>query len=265
MRWTDDSGAVRGEDPYGGTGQAHAHGHAYADGDDYAYGHEYAYGHAYAHGHERGAGAGTVPQAWDPRAAQPAPWAPWPHQAAPCVPHGDVHTAQLPVTDTAAPPVPEPHTPRREPETHPDESARPVFVDLSGRRQRRVVRAARLLVIPAGGYVALLVSTLLGGPTVSSPIVPQAGPTHPATPRATAPDTPSGTGHTAKSTGPAAPPRSGGTGRTTTAPTATVRATPAPATTAAPAPTGTAAAAPATAPAPSARGRALGSSHRPVK
>jgi hypothetical protein len=50
--------------------------------------------------------------------------------------------------------------------------ARPVFVDASGRRQRRVRRVGRFLVVPAVGYVALLVSTLLGGPTVNSPYLP---------------------------------------------------------------------------------------------
>ncbi|MFF3143216.1 hypothetical protein ACFVRU_16170, partial [Streptomyces sp. NPDC057927] len=34
----------------------------------------------------------------------------------------------------------------------------------AGRRRRRVRRAARLLVIPIGGYVALLLNTMLGGP-----------------------------------------------------------------------------------------------------
>lgn len=48
----------------------------------------------------------------------------------------------------------------------------PVFVDASGRRQRRVRRLGRLLVVPAAVYVALLVSTLLGGPTIHSPLVP---------------------------------------------------------------------------------------------
>ncbi|MFC1431427.1 hypothetical protein ACEZDB_12320 [Streptacidiphilus sp. N1-3] len=46
------------------------------------------------------------------------------------------------------------------------------FVDSSGRRQRRVRRLGRLLLVPAAAYVALLVSTLLGGPTVRSPLLP---------------------------------------------------------------------------------------------
>ena len=34
----------------------------------------------------------------------------------------------------------------------------PVFVDASGRRQRRVRRAGRILAVPAAGYLALLAS-----------------------------------------------------------------------------------------------------------
>ncbi|MFI1096814.1 hypothetical protein [Streptomyces sp. NPDC020917] len=49
---------------------------------------------------------------------------------------------------------------------------RPVFVDPSGRRQRRVRRLGRLLAIPAAAYVALLLSTALGGPSVNSPYLP---------------------------------------------------------------------------------------------
>ena len=153
-----------------------------------------------------------------------------------------------------------------EPDTSTTESARPVFVDSSGRRQRRVHRAARLLVIPAGGYVALLISALLGGPSISSPFVPQAGSTHPATPRATAPDSPSGTGHSAASASPVeaqknsrpAVQKTSGTAdqpAASTAPAATSRPTrtTAPASTAAPARSS------------GSKGRALGSSHRPVK
>ncbi|GAA1235049.1 hypothetical protein GCM10009665_26520 [Kitasatospora nipponensis] len=54
--------------------------------------------------------------------------------------------------------------------------AAPVFVDGSGRRQRRVRRAGRLLAVPAAGYVVLLVSSALGGPTVNSPFLPLPGP-----------------------------------------------------------------------------------------
>ncbi|MFJ6796941.1 hypothetical protein [Streptomyces sp. NPDC091268] len=48
----------------------------------------------------------------------------------------------------------------------------PVFVDSTGRRQRRVRRAGRLLVIPAAAYVVLLISALFGGPAVRAPFLP---------------------------------------------------------------------------------------------
>lgn len=48
----------------------------------------------------------------------------------------------------------------------------PVFVDASGRRQRRVRRLGLLLALPAVAYVALLVSAVLGGPGASSPYLP---------------------------------------------------------------------------------------------
>lgn len=67
----------------------------------------------------------------------------------------------------------------------PPAAVRPVFVDPSGRRQRRVRRLGRLLAIPAAGYAALLLSTALGGPSVDSPYLPlpEAG-THRADPPA---------------------------------------------------------------------------------
>lgn len=54
----------------------------------------------------------------------------------------------------------------------PATAARPVFVDPSGRRQRRVRRLGWLLVIPAAGYAALLLSAAIGGPSVDSPYLP---------------------------------------------------------------------------------------------
>nr|WSX49377.1 hypothetical protein OG409_10680 [Streptomyces sp. NBC_00974] len=60
----------------------------------------------------------------------------------------------------------------------------PVFVDASGRRQRRVRRTGRLLVIPAAAYVVLLISTLMGGPTVRSPLLPAAPAPHTPEPEA---------------------------------------------------------------------------------
>ncbi len=53
-----------------------------------------------------------------------------------------------------------------------ESTAAPVFVDSSGRRQRRVRRLGLLLAVPAAGYLCLLVSTVLGGPTVSAPFLP---------------------------------------------------------------------------------------------
>ncbi|MFF5014406.1 hypothetical protein [Streptomyces sp. NPDC001165] len=165
-------------------------------------------------------------------------------------PHGDVLT------------VPSPQPVRSE--SVPPEPARPVFVDSSGRRQRLVLRAARLLVIPAGGYVALLISTMLGGPSISSPFVPQSGASHPAVPRATAPDSPPGTGRTAGSEGPAAArQKSGPAAQKTSSPTDRPTAATAPATTS----RSTTITSPTTTPAPAhtSKGRANGSSHNPVK
>jgi hypothetical protein len=53
-----------------------------------------------------------------------------------------------------------------------DAPVHPVFVDASGRRQRLVRRVGRLLVVPAAGYVALLLSSVFGGPSISSPYLP---------------------------------------------------------------------------------------------
>ncbi|MFE2168153.1 hypothetical protein ACFXB3_24310 [Streptomyces sp. NPDC059447] len=53
----------------------------------------------------------------------------------------------------------------------PPESS-PVFVDSSGRRQRRVRRLGWLLVVPAVAYVVLVLSSLFGGPTLRSPFLP---------------------------------------------------------------------------------------------
>jgi hypothetical protein len=49
----------------------------------------------------------------------------------------------------------------------------PVFVDTSGRRQRRVRRLGRLLAVPGAGYLALLASSMLGGPSLDAPFLPQ--------------------------------------------------------------------------------------------
>ncbi|MEU6069323.1 hypothetical protein ABZ864_33965 [Streptomyces sp. NPDC047082] len=141
------------------------------------------------------------------------------------------------------------------------ESARPVFVDASGRRQRRALRAARLLVIPAGGYVALLIGALLGGPSISSPFVPQSD-AHPDTPRTTAPDPASATGHSKDSATAAARKNAGSAARQTPGRPA---ASTAPAATAAPSTTNTSSSRPGSKANPASKGRALGSSHKPVK
>lgn len=294
MRWTDGSGAAYGEDPYGGAGYTHAYGHEYASGreyahgQEYAYGREYAHGHGYAYGHEYGGGAtgvttDTASTPWD--GLQPAQWThptgQWTYptgqtetawdplygdwygdavtgQLPPVFPTEQLpvsDTAQMPVFDTPGHPVPEPDTPQ-------SESAGPVFVDSSGRRQRRVLRAARLMMIPAGGYVAVLISAMLGGPSISSPFVPHADSPHSATPSATAPDSSSGTGDPARSASPTATRKdSGATARKAPSPTGQPAASTAPAAPSRPtaAPTTTAA------PAHSSKGRGLGSSHKHVK
>ena len=52
----------------------------------------------------------------------------------------------------------------------------PVFVDGSGRRLRRLRVAGAIVIVPAVGYVCLLFSTLLGGPTIHSPFLPLPAP-----------------------------------------------------------------------------------------
>ncbi|MGY6019818.1 hypothetical protein [Streptomyces spinosirectus] len=289
MQWTDESGVTYGGDPYDGVGHAYpcadAHsGAATADtatlawdtypmqaaqwtypmddvraaetAPDLTGSHSYVTGsHPYAVGTHLYA-TGTRLYAAEPQPATTA-WG---------APHGDVLTVppseldpfglSAPGTGTGA----GAETPRSEP-------VRPVFADSSGRRQRRVRRAARLVVIPAGGYVALLISTVLGGPSLSAPFVPQPDSTHPPTPHASAPDSAPGPGHSAAKPSPtavqddsrptAASTTSGATARSTASTT--------PAATSAPATASTAVAAPSVAPDPGSRGRALGSSHKPVK
>ncbi|MCG6497139.1 hypothetical protein [Kitasatospora sp. A2-31] len=69
-------------------------------------------------------------------------------------------------------------------------TAAPVFVDSSGRRQRRVRRLGLLLAVPAAGYLVLVASTVLGGPSVSAPFLPLP-PAPSAAPTAPAAETPS--------------------------------------------------------------------------
>ncbi|POX44811.1 hypothetical protein [Streptomyces sp. Ru72] len=265
MQWTDESGRTYGEDPYGGAGYPYAHGYDYGGsavtdaatlpwdptqlgqwahpgGDPLATGPD-----PYATGMPSYA-VGTQPYA---TGTQPCATGPVPAHAAWDAPHGDVLTVPPPEPDTPG------HVPA--PDAAGSDSARPVFVDSSGRRQRRVLRAARLLLIPAGGYVALLISAALGGPTLDAPFVPQPDPAHhPAKPSAAAPDT---SPEASRPTGSASPTTARQTSRATARPTApaTPAATSAPAAGAssAPAPAATHAAA------PNPKGRAIGSSHKP--
>ncbi|TJZ99627.1 hypothetical protein [Actinacidiphila oryziradicis] len=55
-------------------------------------------------------------------------------------------------------------------------TAGPVFVDASGRRRRRVRRLGLILMVLAAGYLTLVVSTALGGPTVDAPFLPLPAP-----------------------------------------------------------------------------------------
>ncbi|WP_030462845.1 hypothetical protein [Kitasatospora sp. NRRL B-11411] len=75
----------------------------------------------------------------------------------------------------------------------PADPAAPVFVDASGRRQRRSRRIGWLLAVPAAGYLALVASSALGGPTLGAPFLPRpAAPAAPGTPTATAPSASTG-------------------------------------------------------------------------
>ncbi|GAA3775875.1 hypothetical protein [Streptomyces chiangmaiensis] len=262
MQWTNENGGAYGEDPYGGG---------------------YAYGYGYEYGGSATIDTATTP--WGPaevaHSAQPTsyvdvvgpdpyatrtnfyvmatdPYAvgPGPATTGWDAPHGDVFTVPPAELHPSGPAVPGPDTPK-------SGSVGPVFVDSSGRRQRRVLRAARLLVIPAGGYVALLVSTVLGGPSVSAPFVPQPDSPHPTTPRATAPDVSPGTGHSAGNGSPTVAPANSRPTPTRKSSDSTDRSATSVPTAAA---TGVASSTP-TPPDrnPTSKGRAIGSSHNPVK
>ncbi|MET7379053.1 hypothetical protein ABZT08_09510 [Streptomyces sp. NPDC005526] len=288
MQWTNDSGAAYGEDPYAGAGYPYAHGQ----------GHGYGHGYTYEHGHGGTATTDTATLPWSPQPAygthpgqaafttgtyphapgtHPYPAGPGPATTAWDAPHGDALTVPPPEYGTPVPAVPQGGAeppPGPEPEAA-GEAVRPVFVDSSGRRQRRVLRATRLLLIPAGGYVALLISTVLGGPSISSPVVPQPHSPHPAAPGATAPDAAPGTDHSSGTTDSVAAPRNspsaatraaaGPTGRPagSSTPVATSGTTAAPTRTTSPAPTPTATTT--AAPTSAFQGRGAGSTHNPVK
>jgi hypothetical protein len=275
---TDESGRTYGEDPYGGVGwyPSYAHGYDYGGGATGTQSHA-AVPDAAATAWDATHGDVDVLTATASDAphgdvdvltatAQGTPPGTAVTATAQDTPHGDVLTVPPPVPDTPGHPVPGPDAP--EPE---GESVRPVFVDSSGRRQRRVLRAARLLLIPAGCYVALLISAALGGPTLNAPFVPQPDPTHhPAKPHAapsgSTPEARHSTGNTNPSTarktsGSALRPTASATPAPTSAPTSAPAAAPTATTSPAPA----RAHAPATTPAPTPKGRAIGSSHKPVK
>ncbi|MEU6417806.1 hypothetical protein [Streptomyces spiralis] len=266
MQWRDDSGGAYVEDPYGGA-PVYAYGHEYAHGHTYGYDEPYVHDEAYGHGYGHGVGATTTDTAtlYRPYPAQPQ-WT-YPEDGT----HSDVLSDVLTVAPQGFEP---PGLADQVPDTPAGAAVRPVFVDSSGRRQRRVLRAARLLMIPAGGYVALLVSAVLGGPSITSPSVPQTDSAHRPTPQATAPDSaPPGTGHSTGRTSPDTARQSSrptaqstagptdGTAVAPTAPTATSGPTAAPTRTTSPASAPTAG----STPDPSAKGRAVGSTHRPVK
>ncbi|MFD9650549.1 hypothetical protein [Streptomyces mirabilis] len=153
----DASGGAYGEDPYGDAGHAYAYGYEYGGSvgtDTGTMSWDSVELAQWTHSEYSTHATGT-----DPHATGTHPYGAGPYPATTAAwgsPHGDVLTLPPPEFDTGAP-VPEPETPA-------NESVRPVFVDSSGRRRRRVLRAGRLLVIPAGGYVALLISTLLADP-----------------------------------------------------------------------------------------------------
>lgn len=72
------------------------------------------------------------------------------------------------------------------PDTDPSRTPAPVFVDPSGRRAHRARRWALVLALPAAAYALALGSSVLGGPSLPSallpPAVPDAAPAHTDTP-----------------------------------------------------------------------------------
>jgi hypothetical protein len=49
---------------------------------------------------------------------------------------------------------------------------KPVFVDSSGHRHRKIRRLGLVVAVPAVGYLVLLASSVLGGPQVDTPLIP---------------------------------------------------------------------------------------------
>ncbi|MEU1194729.1 hypothetical protein ABZ446_00700 [Streptomyces sp. NPDC005813] len=269
MQWTDESDGGYGEYPYDGVGYTYGYGHGYngsvttgtatmpQDSTQFTQ-------WAHATGDTRAAGT-------DPYAARPNLYVVATDEYA-AGPSPAAAAWDAPRADTLTMPPPEfgtPGAPPAAPEPPKSGSVSPVFVDSSGRRQRRVLRAARLLVLPAGGYAALLISAVLGGPSLSAPFVPQPDTTRPTAPHSPAPDAdrsaPSARPTAAQKTSRSAAVQksSGSTDRSTAS--ATSAATSAP--TAAPTGVASPASAPTATPTatPASKGRALGSSHNPVK
>ncbi|CAM5576905.1 hypothetical protein ACIG0C_17780 [Kitasatospora aureofaciens] len=160
----------------------------------------------------------------------------------------DLPTAELPAVVSLGEPPTDPTGPEAVPPPP------PVFVDASGRRQRRIRRLGAVLAVPAGGYLALLASALLGGPTVNAPFLPLPQPPAPSAPapEATPTEAPSAAPEAAALPGAGrteAPAHQGGTTQVVQHPRPTAAAA-RPATGTAPgAPTATTAPAPATTPA----------------
>jgi hypothetical protein len=72
--------------------------------------------------------------------------------------------------------VPVPTTGPGSEETENAPTAGPAFVDATGRRRRRVRRMGLILAAVAAGYLTLVVSTALGGPTLDAPFLPLPAP-----------------------------------------------------------------------------------------
>ncbi|TCC58256.1 hypothetical protein E0H73_28500 [Kribbella pittospori] len=55
----------------------------------------------------------------------------------------------------------------------PPSARRPVFLDATGQRRRTLRRAGAFLAVPIVGYLILMSSSLLGGPSLDTPLIPQ--------------------------------------------------------------------------------------------
>ncbi|WP_377270598.1 hypothetical protein [Peterkaempfera sp. SMS 1(5)a] len=149
---------------------------------------------------------------------------------------------------------------------------RPVFVDASGRRGRLVRRLGGLLAVLGAGYLALLLSTVLGGPTLQVPLLPASQPSHHPAPVGAVPSLRPAPGTHPPANGDGTPGRAGagvtpaGRPQAPAAAASPSAATPAATvgSTTAPASAPTASAAPSTAKGHGNSGAAPGASHRPT-